>query len=152
MNAAAGDRDGPEVPDQEADDGYYVPTPFVVRARLAALAWPLLLSVIALPQLGFLSDAGAVLGASALSVMLLAIALPTLPLAASLPIGAGWIVLVLAAATSLPVWVWGGAALARRIERVHGPDWRRWGLRYLAFPLVALFFAALFIGGLTPMG
>jgi hypothetical protein len=135
------------------DDEVYVPTPFVARARFAALLWPALLLAAGLPGTRFLAgDAPDTLGGIFLSALAVGTALPTLPLFVVLPISSGVLVLALGAVTCLPVWAWGGAALARRVERGHGPDWSRWARWYLAFPLVAAAAALVFIGGLAPMG
>lgn len=128
----------------------YVPTPFVVRARYASLVWPALLLAAGLPGTRFLSgDAPETLGGVFLSAVAVATALPTLPLFAAVPIPWDPVVLLLGALTSVPVWVWGGASLARRVERRHGPDWSRWSRWYLAFPLVGAAAALLFLSTLA---
>ncbi|HEX9889439.1 MAG TPA: hypothetical protein VGA69_08185 [Nitriliruptorales bacterium] len=141
----------PTDPLTDLDDEVHVPTGFEVRARYVALVWPLVLIAVGLPGTRFLGgDAGRELGEVFLSALALATALPSLPLLAALPIVASPVVLLLGAVTSLPVWMWAGAALARRVQRSRGPDWGRWAGWYLTFPLVAVAFAVLFIAGLTP--
>lgn len=128
----------------------HVVTPFQRRARVHGAMHGIVAAAFAVQVTEAVRDGGLSAPAWWEAVLVLA-GLPTVPLFAALPIPAG-VVAVLAALTSLPVWSWAGAAIARRVEPDHGADWGRWARWWPLLPLGGLLMAVVFVGGLTPMG